>query len=176
MSRLRGRVARRRRNTFDRSAQALVEPEVGAATWKRARDLLPARGRLPREIGVGEEALNRDWPEALGGMEHEDRHVAREQRGERRRRSVAPSGARCEGQRKRNDRGREAGKHLHNPSMREVTAALLTGAALKRCTRTARRPGGALRDARAEEHGPELVGRKRPREEEALRVVAAERT
>ena len=77
-----GDVARRRRWPVDCTAGALVESEARAARRKRTRHGLPPRCNLPLQIGVRDEAFDRNWSEVLFGVEHEYRDMAGEERPE----------------------------------------------------------------------------------------------
>ena len=79
---LRRLVARRGGGAFDRVAEALVEPKVAAACRERPGESSPSRSRLPLQIGVSEESVDRHGREAFRRVEDQDRYVAREQRRE----------------------------------------------------------------------------------------------
>jgi len=86
------RVAGRSGDPLDRKAEPLVEPEIGATRRQRPDDLLPPRRSPALEIGVSEKAVDRHRPEPLRRVEHNDRRVPREERRERWRRTLSPTG------------------------------------------------------------------------------------
>ena len=84
MGGLRSDVARRRGEAVERSAEALIEAQVGAAGRQGSRNRFPANRGLAGEIRVREKAVDRHRLEALVGMEDEHGDVASKERCERR--------------------------------------------------------------------------------------------